>query len=162
MRDSQGTYLGAVCGQGHDGLRYVSNDQCVGCSRSHYERNKQKKAQRYLEVKDSIKERKSARAKQYYKENRERLLAQQKEYYNNNKELWVLKSQKRRTSGQPSYILIGDIRKLRSLQKNKCPVGRQELTKYHIDHIKPLRKGGKSTPGNLRLRSRSANQGDNK
>lgn len=31
-----------------------------------------------------------------------------------------------------------------------------------IDHIKPLRKGGKSTPGNLRLRGKSANQGDNK
>jgi len=30
------------------------------------------------------------------------------------------------------------------------------------DHNKPLRKGGKSTPGNLRLRSKSANQGDNK
>ena len=31
-----------------------------------------------------------------------------------------------------------------------------------IDHIKPLRKGGKSTKGNLRLRSKSVNQGDNK
>jgi hypothetical protein len=31
-----------------------------------------------------------------------------------------------------------------------------------IDHIKPLRKGGKSTTGNLRLRAKSANQGDNK
>ena len=31
-----------------------------------------------------------------------------------------------------------------------------------IDHVKPLRKGGKSTPGNLRLRNKSANQGDNK
>lgn len=31
-----------------------------------------------------------------------------------------------------------------------------------IDHIKPLRKGGKSTAANLRLRSRKANQGDNK
>lgn len=31
-----------------------------------------------------------------------------------------------------------------------------------IDHIKPLRKGGKTAPGNLRLRSKSANQGDNK
>lgn len=30
-----------------------------------------------------------------------------------------------------------------------------------IDHIKPLRAGGKSTPGNTRLRSRSANQADN-
>ena len=31
-----------------------------------------------------------------------------------------------------------------------------------IDHIKPLRKGGKSTPGNLRLRAKKPNQGDNK
>jgi hypothetical protein len=31
-----------------------------------------------------------------------------------------------------------------------------------IDHITPMRKGGKSTPGNTRLRSRSSNRGDNK
>lgn len=31
-----------------------------------------------------------------------------------------------------------------------------------IDHIKPLRKGGKSTKGNLRLRAKGPNQGDNK
>lgn len=31
-----------------------------------------------------------------------------------------------------------------------------------IDHIKPLRKGGKSIKGNLRLRAKSTNQGDNK
>lgn len=30
-----------------------------------------------------------------------------------------------------------------------------------IDHVKPLRKGGKSTPGNMRLRSKKANQSDN-
>jgi hypothetical protein len=30
-----------------------------------------------------------------------------------------------------------------------------------IDHVKPLRKGGKSTAGNLRLRSKKANQADN-
>ena len=31
-----------------------------------------------------------------------------------------------------------------------------------IDHIIPIRKGGKSTPGNTRLRSPRANQSDNK
>jgi hypothetical protein len=30
-----------------------------------------------------------------------------------------------------------------------------------IDHVTPLRAGGKSTPGNTRLRSRKANQSDN-
>jgi len=37
-----------------------------------------------------------------------------------------------------------------------------DRTGKDIDHVKPLRKGGKSTKGNLRLRSRSNNQGDNK
>ena len=37
-----------------------------------------------------------------------------------------------------------------------------DRTGKDIDHIKPLRKGGKTATGNLRLRSKSANQGDNK
>lgn len=36
-----------------------------------------------------------------------------------------------------------------------------ERTGKDIDHIKPLRKGGKSTKGNLRLRSKRSNQADN-
>ena len=31
----------------------------------------------------------------------------------------------------------------------------------HIDHVKPLRAGGKSTKGNLKLRSPKANMSDN-
>jgi hypothetical protein len=30
-----------------------------------------------------------------------------------------------------------------------------------IDHVKPLRAGGKSNPGNLRLRSKKKNESDN-
>jgi hypothetical protein len=37
-----------------------------------------------------------------------------------------------------------------------------DRTGKDIDHIKPMRKGGKSTPGNTRLRTRSTNRGDNK
>ena len=31
-----------------------------------------------------------------------------------------------------------------------------------IDHVKAIKEGGKTTAGNLRLRSRSANKSDNK
>lgn len=31
-----------------------------------------------------------------------------------------------------------------------------------VDHIKPMRSGGTSTKGNLRMRSKSANRSDNK
>lgn len=37
-----------------------------------------------------------------------------------------------------------------------------DRTGKHIDHVKPLRKGGTSTRSNLRLRAKNANQGDNK
>jgi len=37
-----------------------------------------------------------------------------------------------------------------------------DRTGKDIDHITPIRKGGKSTPGNTRLRSPKANQSDNK
>ena len=36
-----------------------------------------------------------------------------------------------------------------------------DRTGKHIDHKKPLRAGGKSTPGNTRLRSPKANVRDN-
>lgn len=36
-----------------------------------------------------------------------------------------------------------------------------DRTGRDIDHVKPLRSGGKSVPGNMRLRSRKANQSDN-
>lgn len=36
-----------------------------------------------------------------------------------------------------------------------------DRTGKDIDHIKPIRAGGKSTKGNLRLRSPRANQRDN-
>ena len=36
-----------------------------------------------------------------------------------------------------------------------------DRTGKDIDHIKPLRAGGKTTKGNLRLRSKKANQSDN-
>ena len=37
-----------------------------------------------------------------------------------------------------------------------------DRTGKDIDHIRPLAKGGKSVSSNLRLRSKSANQADNK
>ena len=52
-------------------------------------------------------------------------------------------------------------------QRNKAR--RQAITKgvaskgdgKHIDHVTPIRSGGKTTPGNTRVRSASANMSDN-
>jgi len=37
-----------------------------------------------------------------------------------------------------------------------------DRTGKNIDHVKPIKSGGKTTVGNLRLRSPSANKSDNK
>jgi 5-methylcytosine-specific restriction endonuclease McrA len=145
------TFVGKPCGKGHDGTRYVSNNQCVDCSRGWYEANRERKSREYLERKDSIKERKAARAKQYYRENRERLLAQQKAYYESNKEMWLLKAHKRRAAGMPTHVRVADIRRLEILQRGLCAVCKTKLDKYHIDHIAPLSKGGKHEFENLQL-----------
>jgi len=151
MRKLAGTFLGEPCGRGHDGLRYSSQGMCVGCSKEWYAKNNEKKDAEYFETKEKIKERKSARARQYYLENKEKILLQQKQYYEANKENWSEKRHKRRAGGEPTYVKVEDIQKLKSLQQNKCPVCKCELVKHHLDHIVPISKGGKHEFDNLQL-----------
>ena len=151
MRSNTKTFIGQPCGMGHNGERYLSSGMCVGCSKDWYQKNKDKKAKSYQESKDSIKERKAKAAKIYYEKNKERLLARQKEYYKKNKEKWSEKAHKRRSLGLASHFKVADIKKLKDLQKSKCPVCKQHLANHHIDHIVPLSRGGTNDFGNLQL-----------
>lgn len=144
------TFYGKPCRNGHDGLRYISTGMCVGCSKAHYERNKERIAVEYIEKRDRIKKRKSEVAKQYYQNNKEKLKAAQKQYYENNKEKWTVKAHKRRAAGL-KYFTVADIYKLKELQKNKCAVCFQKLTKFHVDHIMPLSKHGTNETSNIQL-----------
>jgi hypothetical protein len=41
-------------------------------------------------------------------------------------------------------------------------VGKDALKGKDVDHIKPMRSGGKTSTGNLRIRSIKSNRGDTK
>ena len=58
----------------------------------------------------------------------------------------------------------GDIEGFLERQKARRLFDKKKIDRSgkDIDHIKPIRKGGLTTAGNLRLRDRSKNKGDNK
>ncbi len=58
----------------------------------------------------------------------------------------------------------GDVQGFLERQKARRLYDKKKINRANkdIDHIKPIRKGGKTKAGNLRLRSRTANKADNK
>ena len=58
----------------------------------------------------------------------------------------------------------GDVEAFLERQKARRMYDKKKIDRKgkDIDHIKPIRKGGLTTKGNLRLRNRSANKSDNK
>ena len=58
----------------------------------------------------------------------------------------------------------GDVEGFLERQKARRMYDKKKIDRKgkDIDHIKPIRKGGLTTKGNLRLRNRSANNSDNK
>ncbi len=63
-----------------------------------------------------------------------------------------------RRKGAGGTFTAADVEKVRSLQKNKCGICKDELTKsFHRDHIMPLKLGGTNDAANLQLLCRSCN-----
>jgi hypothetical protein len=58
----------------------------------------------------------------------------------------------------------GDVQGFLERQKARRLYDKKKINRSgkDIDHVTPIRKGGKTKPGNLRLRSRTANKADNK
>ena len=57
----------------------------------------------------------------------------------------------RRKSRIIGKLPSGTVARLQQLQKNRCANCRKKLTKFHLDHIVPLAKGGLHASGNVQL-----------
>jgi 5-methylcytosine-specific restriction endonuclease McrA len=104
---------------------------------------------RYLEVRKS-----------YAQKNKDRLLKEQKDYRKSEKGLLSsrLATSKRRSAKKEGSLSVNEIQKLLSLQKNTCIVCRKKLTKYHVDHVIPLSKGGDHNFFNVQILCQPCNQ----
>lgn len=89
--------------------------------------------------------------------NRERVREGMKRWRAANPEK-VREFSERRKGRKLGRLPRGTVKRLLELQRGKCPVCRKPLgSKYHVDHIEPLARGGKHDPANVQLLCPSCN-----
>lgn len=90
--------------------------------------------------------------KLWYENNKERLRDARKSWRLNNKDKTrVYTSNYRSLKINAGKHSKEDIDYLLMVQKNKCVLCKNNLKKYHVDHIFPLSKGGSNTKENLQI-----------
>lgn len=123
--------------------------------RIYYEENKNKFKEYDRQYRESNKDSLKIYRQQYQKANRDRIKKQVAGYQKNNLLVFRLAKHKRRSrensAGGTLSKNIADI--LIDLQKNKCRICKTELTrsKFHLDHIHPISKGGMNIDSNIQL-----------
>jgi len=168
-------FTGMPCAKrNHISKRIVSSFSCWACRRELLEK---KRASAGVvprpKTDEERKERRKKALQKYAANNKQKIKLALEKYKLNNreklkqikrkwaekqpKEYFRLKSHKRRT------LKIGKITKtikdtLFKLQKGMCAVCKNKLTKYEIDHIIPLAKGGDHADSNLQLLCPSCNR----
>lgn len=97
----------------------------------------------------------AARQRDWYLTNPECVLRYRKAHYTANKDLYYAANRRRRAAkrGAEGSHCAADIQVLRKLQKGKCAwcLKSLEAGKVHVDHYKPLARGGSDDRKNLRL-----------
>jgi 5-methylcytosine-specific restriction endonuclease McrA len=79
-----------------------------------------------------------ARTKKWAKENWEKRRAQ-------------LRLQRARRKGAPGSHTAEDVQNIMKMQRSRCAHCRVKLKRYHVDHIKPLAKGGSNDRRNIQI-----------
>ena len=125
-----------------------------------YQANKTEVLQKAKEYYSSNKEKVISTVERYRNENRELINEKGRIYYQENCEQRKASSHAIRTkrAGCEGSYSKDDVSKLLVLQRRTCACCRNKLTKYHIDHINPLAKGGTNWPENLQLLCQNCNQ----
>lgn len=136
----------------HDKWREVSRLAAAEYRRKYPAR---KKASHDRWVRDNPEKDKAAK-RRHYKANKATYRAKAKalyyaspEYREMNK-AWT-RAYRARQRGNGGLHSPSDLRAIFNRQAGRCPYCKEELVRYHVDHIHPLSRGGSNAPGNLQL-----------
>jgi 5-methylcytosine-specific restriction endonuclease McrA len=145
------TYIGSPCPRGHDGLRYAKHGTCVECA-AIVAASPEKKAYDAIYQRLNI-DRILARTREYSRRHAAKKMDQAREWARRNPEkrkaISMANKAKRRAiekDGDPTSVIFAWVQKA---PKVCYWCGTKCKTKYHVDHYKPLSKGGKHEVSNL-------------
>jgi 5-methylcytosine-specific restriction endonuclease McrA len=145
------------CPKGHIAPRYVSTTRCIICAFSaHYDMPAETKIRRLKTMaayRNKNRDLRNAKMRASYAADGSRQRANALRWNIENPDKSNARSQRRRArkiAAKGTYT-SDDIDRLKLLQKCRCTACKRTLTKYHIDHIVPLSRGGSNWPKNLQL-----------
>lgn len=145
------TYIGSACKFGHSGIRYTKHGMCVECAATNAASDEKKRYDLiyYGRHQDRIR----ARSKRYHEKHRDRYVDQARAWVKRNPEkrkaISMAHKAKRRAiekDGDPTSVIFAWVQKAPKVCywcAVKCK------TKYHVDHYKPLSRGGRHEVSNL-------------
>lgn len=151
LRAGEKTYLGSICREGHSGLRYAKHGTCVECA-AIIAASPEKKAYDAIYQRLNI-DRILARTREYSRRHAAEKIEQAREWARRNPEkrkaISMANKAKRRSiekDGDPTSVIFAWVQ----AAKKVCYwCGVKCKRKYHVDHYKPLSKGGKHEVSNL-------------
>ena len=115
-------------------------ERAIKSGREYYHRTINERRTKAAEYRERNRGELRAAYRKFYKENKERLSPQRR----------AAKARRRSAEG---VVTAADIRELLLLQRNKCAICKTHLsaTGYHVDHIKPIARGGTNFRENLQI-----------
>lgn len=172
-------FTGKPCKRGHIDQRLISSNVCDQCHKEKvstpgwkeswreyhskwYSENKESVIKRTREYKKKNSNKVKAQSKALYESNKEQRIKQIQEWRDKNPEkikIYTAKKNNNRRAASSGKISQERVAFLLEAQRGKCANCKEKLMgRYHVDHIRPLSRGGENADSNIEILCPSCNQ----